>query len=228
MKGHSITKTTRNSLVFGGTLYTIVVLLWPIFMVLSQTKGDIQEQLLIISNSPTTYIVNFIVASLIAPTISFILLTIAFYIQTKKETPILNNFGAFLLGPYVTLVSIAYTTQYTLLQSFITGGKLKEAELWYFGNQDSIPYFINQLGYTFFALSALFIGYKLLFEQGLPKALGILLWISGLLSIIAFIGLIMKNEVINSITIISGLFIVPIGIIAAIWGMRLSGIKKDS
>lgn len=220
MKGKTITGTTGKALLIGGTIYTIVVLLWPVFMILSQTNGDIQEQLSAIGGNPGIYMTTFVVASLIAPAIAFLMLILAFFIETKKKTPLLNMLGALLLTPYITLVSIAYTSQYTLFQSFIAAGNFREAEIWYFGNLHSIPYFINQLGYTFFALSALLIGYKLLFEHGAPKALGVLLWVSGLLSIIAFAGLALNNEAINSITVISGILTVPIGIIAAIWGAK--------
>jgi hypothetical protein len=214
-------KKTGLVLFIGGIAFTAVVILWPIFMMVSQPQGGINEQLLSIGAKPGTYVLNFVLAIIIAPLISFILICLAFFVPSNKDTPILNIFGALLLAPYITLVSIAYTSQYTILQSFISSGKLTDANYWYFGNQDSIPYFFNQLGYIFFALSGWLIGYRFLFEKGIPKSVGVLLWLSGILSVMAFAGLAMKNDVLNFSTILSGVLTIPIGFLVIIWGMRL-------
>lgn len=215
-------KRTGSSLLVQGALFMIIVLLWPMFMALSKTTGDIQEQLLAIAGIRNIFILNFVIASLIAPTLSLIMVTLAFYVPTKMKTPLLSMFGIILLAPYLTLASIAYTSQYTLLQSLLAEGNLPLAELWYLDNLASIPYFINQLGYTFFALSALMIGFKFLYERGIPKTIGILLWISGTLSIIAFVGLTIGSEMLNFCTFISGMLTIPIGILIIIWGVRLN------
>lgn len=212
---------TGSSLLVQGAVFLAIVLLWPIFMTLSKITGDIQEQLLVIAERRSIYILNFVIASLIAPALSLIMVTLSFYVPTKKKTPILSVFGIILLAPYLTLVSIAYTSQYTILQSFITEGNLPLAELWYLDNLESIPYFINQLGYTFFALSAILIGFKFLYERGIPKTIGVLLWLSGTLSIIAFVGLTLGNKMLNFSTIISGMLTIPIGILVMIWGVTL-------
>ncbi|OEF97164.1 hypothetical protein [Desulfuribacillus alkaliarsenatis] len=209
-----------NALLSAGIFFTVIIVLWPILMVMSEVQGTTQEQLMTIADSPRVYTINFAVASLIAPAITWIMLLLAFGIKTKKDTPFLNRFGALLLAPYVTLVSLAYTSQYTLLQSLLREGDWMQAKLWFFDNQGSIPYFANQLGYTFFALSALMIGYKFLLEQGILKAIGYLLWASGVLSIAAFVGLAINNDIMNSSTIISGLLTVPIGVLVMVLGWR--------
>lgn len=221
-------KRIGSSLLVQGALFMGVVLLWPIFMTLSRTTGDIQEQLLAITDSRGIYILNFVIASLIAPTLSLIMVTLAFYAPSKRKTPILSMFGIILLAPYLTLVSIAYTSQFTILQGFIIQGNLPLAELWFLDNPDSIPYFFNQLGYVFFALSALLIGFKFLYESNIAKAIGTLLWLSAFLSIVAFIGLIIGNELLNFSTIISGMLTIPIGILVMIWGVRLKRQDKGS
>jgi hypothetical protein len=126
----------------------------------------------------------------------------------------------------VTLASFSYTSQYTVLQSFLRREDFVQAELWYFENFGSVPYFINQLGYVFFGLSGLFIGFKFLKEQGVPRAVGVLLWISGILSFIAFGGLALGSELMNFSTLISGMLTLPIGILVMVWGkglMRIEG-----
>ncbi|WP_028307995.1 hypothetical protein [Desulfitibacter alkalitolerans] len=167
--GNCVNKTD-TALFIGGVIFTVVVILWPILMIMSQPVGEMNEQLLFIQAKSDIYTMSFVLASLIAPSISFILICIAFFVPSKKETPILNMMGALLLAPYITLVSIAYASQYTILQSFLSLGDLFQASYWYFGNQNSIPYFVNQLGYIFFALSGLLIGYRFLFEDELTPA----------------------------------------------------------
>ena len=204
----------------GGLIFTLVVMLWPVFMVLSEVDGDMMAQLASIAASPGLYRLNFVIASLIAPALAVIMAVLAFGIETKERTPILNILGLLFLTTYVTLVTVSYASQYTLFPSLLSQGS-PGLELWYFNNPQSIPYFLNQLGYTFFALSALLIGFKLLYEQGLAKAVGILLWLSGVLSIIAFIGLSIDSPALNFTSIISGLTTVPMGMIVIFWGKRL-------
>lgn len=220
-------KKAGITLLIGGIVFTAVVILWPMFMMMTQPVGEMNEQLLSIQAKSDIYTMNFVLASLIAPSLSFILICIAFFVPSKKETPILNMMGALLLAPYITLVSIAYVSQYTILQSFLSLGDLFQASYWYFGNQDSISYFVNQLGYMFFALSGLLIGYRFLFEKGIPKSVGVLLWLSGILSIIAFVGLAMKSDALNFSTILSGVLTIPIGILVIIWGKRLMSKQQN-
>lgn len=208
-------------LFIGGGLFTGVVILWPILMVFSQVEGDMQEQLLMISDQPGMYMLNFFVASLIAPTMALILVLLAFRVKTRENTLVLNILGSIFIAPYITFVSFAYASQYTILQGFLRVGDLVQAKIWYFENSTSFPYFVNQLGYVFYGLSGLLIGYKFLREKGIPRAIGILLWISGILSFIAFFGLVVGSELLNSTTIISGLLTLPIGILVMILGLRL-------
>jgi len=208
-------------LFIGGAVFTAVIILWPIFMVLSQTEGEIGEQLTAISFQPEMYKLNFFIASLIAPAMALILVMLAFKVETRMKTPKLNTLGAVLIVPYAVLVSFAYISQYTLLQGFLNDGDWLQAELWYFNNAASVPYFINQLGYAFFGFSGMLIGFKFLKEKGILRAIGVLLWLSGILSFAAFGGLMLGSELMNFSTIISGLLTLPIGILVMSWGLHL-------
>ncbi len=214
-------QTKGSAFVYGGIFYTTIVLLWPIFMALSEVDGGIQEQLLIISNDPSIYKLNFIIASLVAPAITLIMILLAYGIPSQKRHPIHHLIGVICLVPYVILVSISYISQYTILFSYFSIDNMDAARQWYFPNADSIPYFLNQLGYSFFAISALLIGHKLLYEKGIPKAIGILLWLSGALSIVAFVGYMGNNHILNASTIISGLLTLPMGILVIIVGFKM-------
>lgn len=188
-------------------------------MVIAEPGGTVDEQLSSIIENSFAYRVNFFLASLIAPALVVVMITLALFVDTQKETPFLNYFGAFLLIPYFLLVSIAYTSQYVLLPKLFTDPDI--AMMWLFTSPHSIAYFLNQLGYTFFAFAACAIGWKFLFEKGLAKSIGVLLWASGVLSIIAFIGLAIQNEFLNLATFPSGLLTIPFGIVVVLLGRRM-------
>ncbi len=70
---------------------------------------------------------------------------------------------------------------------------------------------------------ALFIAYKLLFERGVARIMGIFLWASALLSLAAFAGLALQIEAQGFISVISGLLTLPVGILSIFWGKKLLG-----
>ncbi len=91
-----MTKREIGSTLFrGGLFFLILILLWVIFMVLTSPSGDISTQLESILHKPGLFKINFVIASLIAPVISFLVWVLGFWAPLKKETPIFNLFGAF-------------------------------------------------------------------------------------------------------------------------------------
>ncbi len=152
-------------LLYGGAALLAVIVLWPVFMIASQIDGTIEEQLLLFSTDSSLYQINFFIASLIAPVFLFILLIIAFFVETGRNTPVLNILGAIFLIPYLTLVSISYTSQYIFLPSLLEANNMETARLWLFDNPNSIAYYLNQLGYLFLAFAMCSIGWKYLFRM---------------------------------------------------------------
>lgn len=163
-----ITSSKRFSLLlYGGIVFTLLILLWPVFMGLSQLDGSMEERITSLTADATVHKLNFFIASLIAPALVLILTCLALFFSTKKETPVLNVLGMLFLAPYLALVTVAYSSQYILLPALLNDGRITDAYLWYFENPNSVIYFLDQLGYVFFALSACVIGWKYLFERGL-------------------------------------------------------------
>ena len=215
-------KKSGMGLFWGGLLLTIVLLLWPILMFISEVQGTVGEQLEQIAQDPSLYMANFFIASLIAPALIILLVTLAFSLDTNLRTPLLDQVGIIFLVIYAVLVSIAYTSQYVYLPGLLTEGEMSLAKPWFFHDGGtSISYFLNQLGYACFGAAALLIGYKLLFERAMAKAAGVLLWASGLLSLAAFAGLALQIEIQGVISIISGLLMLPVSILAIFWGKKL-------
>jgi len=160
-------------------------------------------------------------ASLIAPSILVLMLTFARYTETRKQTPLIYRLSLLFLAGYFVFVSISYVSQYVYLPRLLAVGNIELATAWYFGNEFSRPYFFNQLGYFLFGIAAIMIGYKMFFEPLLPRLIGIVLWASGLLCLIAFFGLILRIEGQGLISVLSGLLTLPVGIMSILWGRKL-------
>lgn len=219
-------KQLGSALIINGIVFSIIIFLWPIIMAIAPgTEGTISEQFSEIASNQVLYQLNFFIASLIGPSILSLMLIFAFFIETKKATPILNVLGIIFLIPYIMFVTISYTSQYTYFINLLNSN-VDLANEWYFGNFNSLPYYFNQLGYTFFAIGAIFIGIRFCFDSGVKKAFGIILELCALLSIIAFIGLVLGNKSLNSASIISGLLTLPFGFFAIIIGRKLKKINK--
>ncbi|MBI9097553.1 MAG: hypothetical protein JEY91_03695 [Spirochaetaceae bacterium] len=210
-----------SALIINGIVFSIIIFLWPITMVLAPgAEGSISEQLREIALHPVSYQLSFILASVIGPSILSLMLIYSMFIETKKTTVIFSLMGIIFMIPYVVFVTISYTSQYIYFINLLNSD-VNSAAQWYFGNFNSLPYYLNQLGYTFFALGGIFIGYRYCFDRGIKKAFGIILEICSLLSIIAFIGLALGNKFLNTATLISGLLTLPFGIFAIIIGMKI-------
>ncbi len=220
MYTHESSKSA-SLLFFGGAALVLVIVLWPVFMAASHFDGTIEEQLEFLTADPTMYIINFFIASLIAPVFLVAMLTLAFFIETGRKTPFLNILGVVSLAPYFVLVTIAYTSQYIFLPTLLHGNNLEFAQLWLFDNPDSLIYYLNQLGYMFLAIAMCCIGWKYLFEKGLFRFAGILLWASGVLSAVAFLGLVIGSPILNAATFLSGFLILPFAVIVTVIGWRM-------
>jgi hypothetical protein len=205
----------------GGIVFTVVVLLWPVLMTASEITGSVEEQLRQISETPGLFMVNFFWASLIAPSILILMLTFARYTEIRKQTPLIYRLSLLFLAGYFVFVSISYVSQYAYLPRLLAEGNIELTLAWYFGNESSRPYFFNQLGYSLFGIAAILIGYKLFYGPVLPRLIGIVLWASGLLCLLAFLGLVLHIAGQGLISILSGLLTLPVGLMSILWGRKL-------
>lgn len=212
-------KHSRN-LIISGTIYTVILFLWPVFMFLSSgNAGSIEEKLNALIKNSEFYNLNFIAASLIAPS-AILLISVISGLYKKESLGFFDTLGIVILVAYSILNSISYISQYSILSRLLEKKNIEAAKTWYFGNPDSLSYFLNQMGYCLFGIAVLLIFREFLKDKGLNKAVGILFYTSAVLSIIAFIGLLMQNNILNAATVASGLLIVPVGILAIIAGAK--------
>jgi len=210
-------KSNRH-LIISGIIFTIVLFLWPVFMGISQPQGSVIEQLNWIKSHSIIYKIQFFFAFLISPSIIYLMLS-----QLDKyphDNNISKRLGYLFITGYFVLNSISYASQIIIVPRFVDSGLLEQAKVWYFMSATSISYFINQMGYCFWGIGAMILFVRLIKEKGIIKYLSFIYVVSAVLSIIAFTGLLLENETINSMTLYGGLVLTPVGIMTIIWGLQ--------
>lgn len=208
----------NKHLILSGIIFTIVLYSWPILMGLYLPSGSVDEQLNWVISNKGLYKLQFFMAFLIAPALVYMMLA-----QVHKIEPVINiviSLGHIFLTAYLILCSISYASQVIVVPSLLDAGLDEYAKLWYFDSNFSIPYFINQMGYCFWAIGTIFIFIRFIKYEGIIKYISLIYLISAVLSIVAFIGLMTNNIFLNSMTFYSGIALVPIGIMTAVWGYR--------
>ena len=212
----SLIKMKKRHLVISGILFTAVIVLWPLFIIIAQPANSDENQFEWILNNLTLHRIQFFLAFLISPAIIYLMLSQLGF--TGKQIRFQDIIGYIFLGGYLVLNSISYASQIILLPTYLQGNSQELAEAWNFGNPNSIAYFMNQLGYFFWAVSAILLFVRFLFERGIWRWITILYIASALLTFIAFAGLLTDQPILNFFTLISGLLLLPMGIISIIKG----------
>jgi hypothetical protein len=216
-----------KSLIITGLLFTVVFVLGLMIMSNSvvRIRGDIFEQLQQISENSSAYRIGFLFAGLTAPLTAVLIVILALFVQTRKTTTILNILSVFFLLPYTILESVAYLSQSTYFISAL-GTNMNAAAEWYFGNFHSLCYFLQQLGYLFFALSGILLGYRYCLDRGVKRIFGIFIEVRCFITLIAFSGLVLDNKALNNATLISGSLTIFLGVFALLIGRRLIKIES--
>ena len=207
-------------LVVSGLLFTLVLLIWPVLMAIGQPVAGEPEQLQWLSANTGLFKFQFLFAFLICPAMLYML-----YAQLNTigdPSPMAVRLGGIFLAAYAVFSSIAYGSQMILIPQLIQAGMETQARLWYLEASPSIVYFLNQTGYFFWALAMLILFVPVLKLPGIPRALAVIYTVSAALSIVAYAGLIIENEQLNSVTFISGLMLLPTGVLGAFYGIRSS------
>lgn len=192
-------------------------------MAISQPEGTFEEQIIWLTEHLTLSKIQFFFAFLISP--ALIYLMIAQFKQFENTDSILSKLGFICLACYLVLNSIAYASQMILVPAFIKASMNQQLQVWYMGAPESVIYFLNQMGYFFWAAGALLLFSASILKTGIIRLISFIYAISALLSIIAFAGLVFESNLMNSMTVISGMVLIPVGILTIIWGIR---IKKET
>jgi hypothetical protein len=209
---------TNRHLIISGTVFTVVIFCWPVFMALAQPGGNTEEQFRWISAHLALFKVQFLFALLIGPAIVYMMVSqLDRYPASGK---IASALGSVFLTAYIVLISISYASQIVILPGLIGSGFTEQAHVWYFNSPVSVVYFLNQMGYCFWGIGAMVLFTRLIKQRGIIRYISLIYILSGILSVTALFGLMVESKAINSLTLYGGLVLVPVGILTVITGIK--------
>jgi hypothetical protein len=211
-------KEPKNHLIISGIIFTLILILWPLLMAISQPSGTFEEQLRWVAENTNHMKWQFFLALLISPSIIYLMSS-----QLAKADiadKVMLQVGTVFLTVYVALNCISYGSQVVLVPKLLASGMYDQFTLWYFGSEVSIAYFLNQTGYFFWAIGTLVLFSRFVTQKGMIRYISILYVVSAVLSIVAFVGLVINNSTLNSMTFPSGLLLLPVGAMTVVWGLR--------
>jgi hypothetical protein len=211
-------KEPKNHLIISGIIFTLILILWPLLMAISQPSGTFEEQLRWVAENTNHMKWQFFLALLISPSIVYLMSS-----QLAKADiadKVMLQVGTVFLTVYVALNCISYGSQVVLVPKLLASGMYDQLTLWYFGSEVSIAYFLNQTGYFFWAIGTLVLFSRFVTQKGMIRYISILYVVSAVLSIVAFVGLVINNSTLNSMTFPSGLLLLPVGAMTVVWGLR--------
>ncbi len=199
-----------------------LLLLWIILMPLTVPSGSYTEQLAMLKEDITLYIINFIIAAFIAFPMATVLILLSL-LKTKTESRKINLLIYAFVLLYWLLVSAAYISQVVTLPALVTTtgqNSLDDILYMYFHNPRSLPAFIDFLGYAFFGLAAIILGYKIISLDRIMRTAAIIMWVSGITSILAFAGIAAGINEAGVLSIFSGVMVIPLCILIILWGRK--------
>ena len=208
----------KKNLIVSGALFTVVLMAWPLMMAIAMPTGDIGPQLQWVAGHSFFFKMQFFLALLIAPAIVYLMLAQLNRLQT--DDTVSRRFGMVFLAAYVVLNSVSYASQAVLLPRFLAAGEMELAKAWYFASPASVAYFMNQLGYCFWGIAAFALFFAVLREKGVPRLIAAFYFLSAILSIMAFAGLLFDSRALMRLTMPGGLVLFPVGILTIAWGRQ--------
>lgn len=198
---------------FATLVCLLVVLIWPVFMFLTTMEGSNSEKLFQAAQQLTLVKINYLWVLMLAPLLTTVVFLFLELTNDATSSMIWRTIGSKFFIPYLTLVSISYASQIIYFPSLLADWQLNGSEeviAWFLDNPTSIPYFLNQLGYTLLAIGLIIIGCTYFHRSRMEGILGSLLIFSGVLQWIAFIGLAFTINSLYFFTLLSGFVIIPI------------------
>lgn len=208
----------NKELFSSSVLFTACLVLWPVFMAISQPRGTLDEKFQWIIQNQTLFKAQFFLAFLIGPSLIFMMVS-----QLKAIHAHLNKtdiLGFIFLTAYLVLCSVSYGAQFIILPNLIGQKPDIIAQVFYFDSGVSFTYFLNQTGYFFWALGSIVLFLKVVFKKNPFQTISVIYVISAILSVNAFLGLILDNKIMNSMTFVSGIILLPAGIISIIRSIK--------
>jgi hypothetical protein len=211
--------------IISGLLLLILLLAWVGTMILSPFGGSPQDQLQQVFMNWRTYQISFVIALFIAPAYLYFMFSLLRLDET--EIGIYTAAGLTIACFYLVCATIAYGAQVTLVPYYLNRGQLLMAQYWFFFDNHSISYYINQTGYALWSMSALFLFTGMVGKKGIARVIGFLFVLSASLSLVAYAGLIFKFPALNLMTIPSGMLTIPISLFSIMLAAKKTTREKE-
>lgn len=202
-----------------GLILFILTLLWVILMIFSTSAiepGWSPVDYVEWASQPSlSYRLNYINVSVL--TLGVVYLFVLLHKLLKKRHQIAALFGLIFIPIYGVMNLIAYSLQITFVPSMAQTAltqpdSIPRVAQWIQANPNSVVGFINGLAYAVLAIPSIIYGYLLVLDR--RKYSGVTLIISGLLSIIGILGIILDSKVLSMGIMAGGfLFLLSLGFI---------------
>lgn len=211
--------TSKKQLFLSSLLFSLCLSAWPVLMAIAQPQGTlIEEKFQWILQNQAVFKLQFFLAFLISPLLIYMM--IGQLRHSKIAFGRSEAAGYLFLGVYAVLCSISYGAQFVLVPELIRQKMDVIAQVAYFDSGTSVSYFLNQTGYFFWAIGAIVLFHPFLYRNGPVKSIAVIYMVSAALSILAFIGLVLENKLLNMMTFISGISLLPVGILSMLWSNK--------
>lgn len=209
-------KKLRNS----ALVFSLILMIWPVFVATSIPEGSMDDQIMAIQNAPLLHILNFLIAMSIAPAMLIMLKRMYPYLEINPGRNHLSMV-IFFYTIYLLLITLSYGSQVFYLPFIIENYPDPGVENWFFYHNDSLAITFNQTGYLSWSIATL-----LYVIPSLKKVKGALLFavllfmLSAIIQITASIGLYARIPGLAALTFYSGLLMFPAGILVLIFAIK--------
>ena len=211
MTSNNLDKRSYKGLAFSTMATGILILLWIGAMVafmLSSPAESVSEKLSRLENSAVLYFINYALAILITLFTLFVFSGFSYIINSYNKNAAGINLA--LTALYGLGNMIAYLSQIILIPFLYYSENVTEEKMLQIGKlllQDvnySVVSYINIAAYAVLGIASILSGHYLNKVHSKLKVPAILLALSGLLSLAAFGGTLLKSPEIQSLTLVSG------------------------
>ena len=210
----------KKDLFYSSIAFSSLLLLWPIFVVISVPRGTIPEQIQSVNESFVLHGLNFLVALFIAPSLLWMLRSL-YPLMTGNISKRWLSMAVFFYLLYFLLIEISYGSQVFYLPWILDMYPQPVVLKWFFYNPDSIAYLFNQSGYLSWSLATFFLFFPLIGKQRKLLLIASLIFLlSAVLQTLASLGVFLNIENLASLSFFSGILLFPAGILLMIFSTK--------
>ena len=211
------THKEHKNLLLSSSVFTLLLIIWPLMAALSLPEGALNEQILFVKDSFVLHGFNFVIALFISPALLWMFNSLYPIIADRLPKRWLSM-AIFFYFLYFLLITISYGSQVFYLPWILETYPSMLVRKWFFYNPQSIAYLINQSGYLSWSIGTFFFFLPVVFTQKkLLKYAFLIFLFSALLQTLASIGAYLNYQPLARLSFLSGLLLFPAGVFLVIF-----------